>query len=91
MPAALRQPRTRVSPHAWHTCAGEFFFEDTGRRLLYVSNTSSPLPSPHDRFEATALKTLFALEGADAHHPVVGVRISGLVLKDTKETFLARA
>lgn len=67
---------------------GEFFIDFEAGELLYITNgTGSALPSSNDSFVGTRHQVLFNLSGtADA--PVVGVSLSGLVLRDARESFL---
>ena len=65
----------------------EFFYDEPAGKLLFINNGTTALPLPSAVFVATKHKTLFNLTGS-AMHPVVGVTLRGLVLRDTKETFL---
>lgn len=57
--------------------------------LRYISNSSgNPLPAPGDSFVGTRHRMLFNLSGT-AHSPVVGVTIKGLVMRDTRERWVA--
>jgi hypothetical protein len=53
----------------------------------YISNGSNPLPNENESFVATKHRVLFNLTGSQAK-PVVGIRLHGLVLRDTMESFL---
>lgn len=68
--------------------AGEYFIDKPAGKLYYITNgTGSPLPSATDAFVATRHTVLFNLTGT-AEAPVTGVTLSGLVLRDTKESYL---
>ncbi len=65
----------------------EFHHDEVSQELKYITNGTHALPSGGTVFEATRHRCLFNLSGSP-QAPVQGVTLQGLVIKDTKESFL---
>ena len=65
----------------------EFLHDEVTQELKYITNTTEPELPLHTRFEATRHRCLFNISGSPAA-PVRGIALRGLVLRDTKESFL---
>jgi hypothetical protein len=65
---------------------GEWFFNDTSRKLFYFFNSTSP-PTGDEKFVATKTKVLFNISGSQ-EQPVQDVTIRGLEIRDTAYTYL---
>ena len=66
--------------------SGEWFFNETSRKLFYFFNSTSP-PTGNEKFVATKTKVLFNISGSQAQ-PVQDITIRGLEIRDTAYTYL---